>query len=78
MNTYPSCVICKHGETKPGKVTVTLERGATTLVFKQVPAQVCENCGEAYIDDATTAALLSAAEAAVAAGVQGEIRTLPA
>lgn len=68
------CVICKQGETQPGVVTVTLERGTTTLVFKNVPAQVCANCGEAYIDDATTAQLLATAEAAVQAGVHVEVR----
>jgi YgiT-type zinc finger domain-containing protein len=68
------CVICKHGETQPGAVTVTLERGGTTLVFKNVPAQVCANCGEAYVDDATTEHLLQAAEAALKAGVQVEVR----
>lgn len=49
------CVICKNGEIKPGTVTVTLEGGGSTLVFKNVPAQVCENCGEAYVDEAITA-----------------------
>lgn len=68
------CVICKQGETRPGTVTVTLEREATTLVFKNVPAQVCENCGEAYVDESTTDHLLVTAEAAVKAGVQVEVR----
>ena len=38
--------ICQHGKTKPGKISVTLERGTLTLVFKGVPTDVCENCGE--------------------------------
>ncbi len=66
------CVICKHGSTQPGTVTVTLERGTMTLVFKNVPARVCDNCGEAYVDETTTAQLLQTAEAAVKAGVQVE------
>jgi len=37
------CVICKIGETKPGFVTVTLQRGETTVIFKQVPAEICQN-----------------------------------
>ncbi len=68
------CVICKQGTTAAGVVTVTLERGSMTLVFKNVPAQVCANCGEAYVDEATTAQLLDAAEAALKAGVQVEVR----
>jgi len=69
-----NCVICKQGEMRPGTITITLERGATTLVFKGVTAQVCDNCGESYVDEATTANLLETAEIAVAAGVQVEIR----
>jgi hypothetical protein len=35
------------------------------LVFKGVPARVCTNCGEEYVDENIVAALLqSAAEAA--------------
>jgi YgiT-type zinc finger domain-containing protein len=68
------CAICKRGETHPDKVTVTLERGSTTIVFKNVDAQVCENCGEEYAHEATTAQLLAAAELAVKAGVQVEVR----
>ncbi len=69
------CVICQQGETAPGLVTVTLERGDTTLVFKSVPALVCENCGEAYVDETVSMQLLGTAEAAVNAGVQVEVRT---
>jgi YgiT-type zinc finger domain-containing protein len=69
-----TCVICKNSQTEPGVATLTLERGALTLVFKGVPAQVCENCGEQYVDADTTARLLSEAEKAAAAGVQVEVR----
>jgi YgiT-type zinc finger domain-containing protein len=72
------CVICNYGETEPSTVTVTLERDAMTLVFKQVPAWVCANCGEAYVDEAITAQLLEDAENAVKAGVQVEVRTFVA
>lgn len=68
------CVICKHGETRLGKTTLTLTRDALTLVVKHVPAQVCDNCGEAFVDEATTARLLQAAEEAAEAGVQVEVR----
>jgi YgiT-type zinc finger domain-containing protein len=68
------CVICKHGETEPGTTTVTLERDSLTLVVKGVPAQVCENCGEAYMNEETTRRLLETAEAEVQAGGQVEVR----
>lgn len=72
------CVICKTGITRSGVTTVTLERGKTTLVFKQVPAQVCENCGEAYLDELTTQTLLEIAENAAQSGVQVEVRNFAA
>ena len=45
-----TCVICKHGETKLGTTRMAVERGATVLVVRGVPAQVCDNCGEAYLN----------------------------
>ena len=68
------CVICKVGETRPGKTTVTLERNGTTLVVKGVPADVCANCGEEYADEETTAQLLQSAEEAVRARIQVDVR----
>jgi YgiT-type zinc finger domain-containing protein len=68
------CVICKSGVTTDGTTTITLERGATTVVIKDVPARVCQNCGEAYLDDHVAAILLTVAEAAVKAGVQVDVR----
>ncbi len=68
------CHICNNGETQSGLVTVTLERGNVTLVYKAVPAQVCENCGEEYISSETTASLLLQAEATVGAGVEVEVK----
>jgi hypothetical protein len=52
-----------------------LERDATMLVVRSVPAQVCENCGEEYINEDISAKLLQQAEEAVRAGVQVDVRT---
>ncbi|BFU96885.1 MAG: hypothetical protein NTNFB02_36070 [Nitrospira sp.] len=68
------CVICKTGETQPGAATVTLEREGATVVIKAVPARVCTNCGEEYVEENTTARLLQIAEEAVRAGVQVDVR----
>lgn len=69
-----NCVICKHGQTRTGKSTVTLERSGATLVVKDVPARVCTNCGEEYVDEKITARLLKIAEEAVKAGVKVDVR----
>jgi YgiT-type zinc finger domain-containing protein len=67
------CGICRLGETELGTATITLERGGTTLVVKAVPAQVCQNCGEVYLDEEIAAHLLHGAEQAVRAGRQESI-----
>ena len=67
------CVICKHGETQEGKVTVTLQREGTTIIVKDVPAEVCENCGEYYLSEPVTEKLFARAEEAVKNGTEVEI-----
>ncbi|MBN1190558.1 MAG: type II toxin-antitoxin system MqsA family antitoxin [Dehalococcoidales bacterium] len=68
------CIICKNAETRPGKATLTLEREGITLVVKGVPAEVCSNCGEEYIDEKVTEALMKTAEESVRFGVRVDIR----
>ena len=68
------CVICKQAQTREGKATITLERGTTTLVVKGVPARVCPNCGEEYIEEEISTGLLKGAEEAARLGVQVDVR----
>jgi YgiT-type zinc finger domain-containing protein len=72
------CVVCKKGQTKVGKATVTLDKVGATLVFKGVPARVCTNCGEEYVDGKIVARLLKSAAAAARSGIQVEIRQFSA
>ena len=68
------CPICRTGETGPGKATVTLERDGLTLVVRGVPAHVCSNCGEEYVEEREANRLLATTEAAAKAGVKVDIR----
>jgi YgiT-type zinc finger domain-containing protein len=68
-----NCSICRNGTTRRGVVTVTLQRGDTTVILKQVPADVCENCGEYYLSSEVTAQVLEKAESAVKSGAEVEI-----
>jgi len=72
------CVVCKRGETREGLTTVTLEREGAALVVRKVPAQVCANCGEAYVAAEVTRKLLDAAREALRKGVQVDIRDFAA
>jgi YgiT-type zinc finger domain-containing protein len=67
------CTICKQGETRPGRTTVVLERGKTTVVIKDVPAEICENCGEYYLTEEMTAKVMEMAEEAVRHNAEIEV-----
>lgn len=56
------CAICQNGSTADGFTTIVLERDQTTIVFKNVPAQICDNCGEEYVSSAVNKVLLSQAK----------------
>ena len=68
------CVICKNGETEPGLGTITLTHGSTTLVIKNAPALVCDNCGEEYFNSEVTSCLMDMAKNAEKAGVEFGMR----
>lgn len=68
------CIVCKQTDTQPGTTTVTLERDGLTVVFKSVPAQVCPNCGEDYVDAIVADRLMKDAEQTAHNGTQVEIR----
>ncbi len=67
------CVICKHGDTHAGKTTVTLHRGQSSIIIKDVPADVCENCGEYYLSDDISAQVLKLGEEAINHDIEVEI-----
>lgn len=67
------CPICKTGHLMPGTATVTLSRGNTMVVLKEVPADVCDNCGEYYLAEKTAAKTMAAAESAVTKGAELEV-----
>lgn len=67
------CVICKNGETAKGKTTVTLEKNGSIVVIKGVPANICNNCGEYYLDDKTTGEVLQKANEAYKKGAEIEV-----
>ncbi|MEK0432083.1 MAG: type II toxin-antitoxin system MqsA family antitoxin [Betaproteobacteria bacterium] len=68
------CVICKHGDTELSTTTMTLERDGAVVAFKDVPAQVCRNCGEAYVAEEISAKLLGMAEQSVRDGIEVGVR----
>jgi YgiT-type zinc finger domain-containing protein len=67
------CVICKLGETHAGQTIVTLHRGQSTIIIKDVPAKICDNCGEYYLSDEISEQVMNLAENAVKHNAEVEI-----
>ena len=67
------CILCKNGKTKSGMVSVVLQRDESTIIIKNVPADICENCGEYYLNETITGKVLEKAEAAIKQGAEVEI-----
>jgi len=68
------CAICKTGETHPGFATVTLQREQTVVIIREVPAEICEDCGEYYLDQATASRVYAEAEDTLRRRVEVEIK----
>ncbi len=67
------CAICRNGKTDDSHTTVVLERDQTILVFKHVPAKICDNCGEEYISSEVNKSLLRHARKELNRGITLEL-----
>ena len=67
------CTVCKFGETNNGLTMVTLHRGESVIIIKDVPAQICENCGEYYLSDDVSGQVMALAEEAVKRNAEIEV-----
>lgn len=63
-----NCPICKLGEMGHGFTQVVLTRGNATVIFRGVPAQICDNCEEYYLDENTAQDVYTRAEQCFTSG----------
>jgi YgiT-type zinc finger domain-containing protein len=68
------CPLCRQGELQPGTSDETVSYEGMTLVVKDVPAEICDTCGEPYFNEQVTQRLLDLAREAAAAGVVVDVR----
>ncbi len=64
--------------TSEGYATVVLEKEGSTLVYKRVPARICNNCGEEYISSEINRTLLQHARKEADRGVTLEMMNFAA
>ena len=48
-----TCLVCKHKRFRKGTTILPIERGKAIVLITDIPARVCENCGDAYLDEET-------------------------
>ncbi len=46
------CALCS-GQLKPGKITQVYELSKQLIIVRYIPARVCQDCGEGYMNAAT-------------------------
>lgn len=68
-----NCMICKNGEIHSGMVTVTLENSGAIILVKDVPANVCDNCGHYFLDEDIAREVLKRGREAVSKGTELEV-----
>ncbi len=76
--TYPdTCPVCK-GTMEAGSATVTVDYGPGVIVVRNVPATVCSQCGEEWIDDAEAERIEKIVEEAKSKKTMVEVLSLSA
>ena len=68
----PRCALCG-GDLVPGHITTTTELGDCVLVVRDVPATVCDQCGEEWLTHAMVTELHRLAEDARSRGAVVEV-----
>jgi YgiT-type zinc finger domain-containing protein len=48
------CVICKTGDTYPGKTSYSIVKDNRVIIIRNVDAEICDNCEEAYFTSETS------------------------
>lgn len=63
------CIICRQAELVDGFTSIPFERDEFRLLIRNIPAQVCPNCGEAIVDEDVAVHLLEKAKAIFEQGI---------
>lgn len=69
-----TCPICGQEALSPGTTTFAADADGTVVVVRDVPADVCDNCGEAFISDAVAAELEALVTEAKNSGTESLVR----
>jgi len=62
------CLICRQAQLVPGFTSVKLDHEEINLTVSGVPASVCPNCGDAYLDETAATRLLQIVKQSIESG----------
>jgi len=68
------CLICRQVRLDLGFTSVKLDRDEIKLTITNVPATVCPDCGEAFVDDKVAERLLQIAQTCEDTGIMADIQ----
>ncbi len=66
------CILCK-GEMKKGRVNFPVDVEGNFILIREVPAHVCEQCGEYFLEDDVAEVIEEIVKKAKATNVEFEI-----
>jgi YgiT-type zinc finger domain-containing protein len=69
-----NCTTCTQGALRPGMGTFEVDHEGTKLTVKDVPALVCDRCGDEYFEGTIAAELIREAEQAARNGISSNVR----
>ncbi|HLA74418.1 MAG TPA: type II toxin-antitoxin system MqsA family antitoxin [Gammaproteobacteria bacterium] len=72
MTEKNHCPVCG-GKLAPGTTTFTVDHGKGVVVVRHVPANVCDQCGESWIDDTVSGQLEQLVKEAQSKQLQFEV-----
>ena len=70
------CTVCKNGNCKEGLASIMFDKNGNIVIFKNVSAMICDNCGAKFFDSNTSAGLLKQARELRRNGSELEIMNL--
>jgi len=73
-----TCFMCKNGHYIQGYTTVVFTKQDCVVIIKEVPALVCNQCGEYILSADISRKVLSIATTAIAQGAEVELRKFSA
>ena len=68
-----NCPLCRNGRFTDGKTTMTVEKGDAILVVRDIPARVCDNCGDGFIRESIGRKVSQLVQDELRKGVQMEV-----